>query len=676
MTTISLSIAYDQQKLGLLLGAVALVAAPHVQNLGPAVMAYFALVAAWRGAALYRKVSLPSKAVLFVLTLGGAAVVFWQYHRFWGQEAGSSLFIVMLGLKLMELKNLRDAYLVVFLAFFVALTQYLFSQSIPMAAYTLAVVVLLVAAMIGLNSNADFPVRARLKMAGSMVAQALPVMLLLFVFFPRIPGPLWTLPDDHSAAKSGLSDTMSPGSVSRVAQSPETAFRVDFEGEPPPAKLRYWRGPVFWRSNGVSWSLSPEIPLNPSRQPVFDGQSFTYTVTLEPHQQRWIYALDLPQRFPMEFEETAEYQLMAKDAISERKQYKLSSGTVYTTGPLSRNEAKKGLEVPGTPSARLTELVAGWKAESPEPNQLVARALRYFREEPFFYTLSPPLTTGDPTESFLFETRRGFCEHYAAAFVVLMRLGGVPARVVTGYQGGQWNSVGGFLEVKQSDAHAWAEVWLPESGWTRVDPTAAVAPQRIESGLDVAGQLAGSDLRFNAAERADAKGMRLATLWRRARMLAASIDHAWDSWVLSYDQENQGHLLQWLGAVNWRSVAGWLGLGVGLIGGLAIWLLLPKRRAQTDPAKRIYDQFLDKLARGGFVQQTGEGPRAFAERVARAAPELAEPTGHITRLYLRLRYERSHGPDDLKNLRRLVAALPRRVGAKPNQAHGNDPVPL
>jgi len=669
MTTQTLPLAEDRQKLALLLGAVLLVAAPHAQNLAPAVMAYFALLAGWRAVALYFKAGLPNKALLFLLTLGGVGVVLGHYHRVWGQEAGSSLFIVGLGLKLMEMKNLRDAYLVVFLAFFVALTQYLFSQSIPMAAYTLAVVVVLVAAMIGLNSDAVFPVRARLKMAAGMVAQALPVMLLLFVFFPRIPGPLWRLPDDRHSASTGLSDTLSPGSVSRLAQSQETAFRVDFEGALPPPKLRYWRGPVFMSTNGSRWSLSPEAPLDPARMPRFSGPAYFYTVTLEPHQQRWIFALDLPKSFPGEFTETAEYQLMAKSAVNERKQYRLASGVAYTTGPLSRRESQRALQLPAVQaSERLKALVAGWQAENPDARQLVARALRYFREERFYYTLDPPLTEGNPVESFLFETRRGFCEHYATAFVVLMRLGEVPARVVTGYQGGQWNSVGGFLEVKQADAHAWAEVWLPESGWTRVDPTAAVAPQRIESGLSVATQLPDGELRFNLGERLNNNGFGLENLWQRARMLGASLDHAWDSWVLAYGMENQSRLFQWLGLMDWRSLVGWLALALGLAGAAAVWLVLPKRRASADPAKRLYEQFLDKLARHGWVQQTGEGALAFADRVARAAPELADPTARITALYLRIRYERAHAPDDLAKLRRLVAALPRRKDQKARRA--------
>jgi len=652
-------LASDPQKLGLLLAAVILVASPHALNLAPSVMAFFFLLVIWRSAGLLLGLSLPNKATLFLLTLAGAAIVLGHYHRFWGQEAGSSLFIIGLGLKLMELKASRDAYLVVFLAFFVALTQYLFSQSIPMAGYTLAVVVLLVASMIGLNSTAAFPLRARLKMAASMVAQAVPAMVLLFVFFPRIQGPLWEFPDDSRAAKTGLSDNLSPGSVTRLSLSQETAFRVDFEGSPPPSKYLYWRGPVFSATNGISWSPAYETPLNRDRMPRLSGASHTYTVTLEPHSQRWIFALEMPETIPGEFTQTTDLLLVTKQAVTERKQYRITSRLAYATGPLSESERRRTLQLPARHSDRLAVLVQGWAAENPSPRQLAMRALRYFNEEDFHYTLNPPPTTGDPTESFLLETRRGFCEHFATAFVVLMRLGGVPARVVTGYQGGQWNDIGHFLEVKQAHAHAWAEIWLDETGWTRIDPTAAVAPDRIERGLDMENQLAAGEIRFNLGEgRAGTGGRGWVKFMQGLHMVSASIDHAWTSWILAYDTENQAHFMQSLGLVDWRSMAAWLGAGLCLLGLALAWLILPKRRKSRDPARLAYELCLDKLARRGLVPHTGEGPLRFAERAATASPDLAEPLSQITRLYLRLRYERGHGPNDLKHLRRLVKALP------------------
>jgi transglutaminase-like putative cysteine protease len=658
MTNTKLSLAEDRQKLGWLLGAVALVATPHVLNLAPVVMAYFSLLAMWYFAALYFKVPLPKRALLFLLTLAGAGIVLGHYHRFWGQEAGSSLFMVGLGLKLLEINTQRDAYLVVFLAFFVALTQYIFSQSIPMASYTLLAVVLLVAAMIGLNSNPSFPVKARLKMAVLMVAQALPVMALLFVFFPRIEGPLWELPDDSHAAKTGLGDSISPGSISRLALSQETAFRVDFEGELPAPKLRYWRGPVFWHTNGEKWTLLPTTPLAPGHKPQFADSFHRYLVTLEPHNQRWVFALDLPDIIPAELEQTSDLQLLAKADVTERKQYRLSSGTAYTTGPLNQGDIKKGLQLPANPGTRLEQLVKVWQEENPTPKRLVEKALRYFRDEPFYYTLNPPLLNGNTVESFMFETRRGFCEHFATAFVILMRIGGVPARVVTGYQGGQWNSIGRFLEVKQADAHAWAEVWLPVSGWTRVDPTAAVAPERIEHGVDVETQVALGEIRFNIGDGL-ATDFGLGAAWRRVRMVASTIDHAWDSWVLAYGTENQARLFQWLRLSDWRLLGACMSIGLVLTLLAAGWSILQKRPTHTDPAKRIYQKFAEKIAAHGFTLQRGEGPCSFAERIGKSSPILGKSAASITELYVRIRYEQFHEPNDLAKLRGLVKQLPK-----------------
>jgi len=658
MTTPSLSLAHDPQKLGLLLFAVLLVAMPHVFNLAPTVMVFFAVLVFWRLGGLFFGFFQPNKSWLFVLTLAGAGIVLGYYHRVWGQEAGSSLFIIGLGLKLMELKTQRDAYLVIFLAFFVALTQYLFSQSIPMAGYTLSIVILLVASMIGLNSNAEFPLPARLKMASLMVAQALPAMALLFVLFPRIQGPLWELPDDSQRAKTGLSDNLSPGSVTRLALSQETAFRVDFEGNLPPSKALYWRGPVFWSTNGKSWNTGPEIPLADNRRPSLSGEAFRYSVTLEPHNQRWIFALEMPATVPDEFTETTDYQVLAKDPIVERKQYRMTSQPGYSTGPLSEKEKQRALQLPIKHSERLEALVKDWATENPSPRQLADRALRYFREEKFYYTLSPEATQGDPVESFVLETRQGFCEHYATAFVTLMRLGGVPARVVTGYQGGQWNNIGKFLEVKQADAHAWAEIWLAESGWTRIDPTAAVAPERVERGLDVDNQVSAGAIRFNLGDnRVGRTSKGWEKLWQGVRMFGASIDHAWDSWILAYGTENQLQFMQWLGLLDWRAIVACLGAGLILLGGILAWLILPKQRVIADPVKRVYQRFLAKLARQGLTPETGEGPQRFAERAALAIPDQAESLGLITRLYVKLRYEPSHGPNDLKHFQRLVNAF-------------------
>jgi transglutaminase-like putative cysteine protease len=657
----------QQQNLSLLLAAVALVTAPHFYNLSPWVMVFFTLLLLWRAAVLRHKLKLPGRALLFIATLAGASLVYAAYRRFWGLEAGSALFVMGLGLKLMELKTVRDVYLVIYLAFFVALTQYLFSQTIPMAAYTLSVVVLLVAVMIGCNSGASLSTRARLRLAGLMTLQAMPLMALLFVLFPRIPGPLWQLPEENRSGKSGLSEHFAPGEISRLGLSQDPAFRVDFEGAPPPPAQRYWRGPVFWTTDGRQWrQANPNSSEKPPQVAKAD-KIVRYVMTLEPHYRRWVFALDLPIGVPPTLTQTSDYQVLAASDVDERQRFQLQAALEHATGPLAEAERKAALALPKPASPRLAELVEGWRRESSEPQRLVGLALRFFREQPFFYTLNPPpLTSQDTTDEFIFESQRGFCEHYAASFVVMMRVAGVPARIVTGYQGGHWNSVGKFLEVKQADAHAWAEVWLPESGWTRVDPTAAVAPERIEQGLDVDNQIDAGEIRFNAGrENLSGQALSLSNLWLKSRQAWDSIDHAWSRWILSYGPENQENLLQWLNLLDRRMLSLILLGALLLLAAIGMWILLPKRGRHTDPVLKLHKLFLKKMALRGLALKTGEGQMDFYHRIKAQAPDLQKEAKFITQLYLRLRYERSPQAQDLKRLQRAVNALNPRRRAPP-----------
>ncbi len=652
------SVEANRRSIELLTIAVALVAVPHVFNLAAPVMAFFASLVTWRLAAARRMLQLPGRWILLLLTVAGAALVFGEYHKFYGREAGAALFTVGLGLKLMELRTYRDAYLAIFLAFFVAVTQYLFSQSIPMALYTLMVAVLLVMTLISLNSTPDFTPAQQLRMAGLMVLQALPLMLLLFVLFPRIPGPLWKLPDDEPRATTGLSDTIEPGSIGKLGLSLELAFRAQFDGQPPPPQLRYWRGPVFWQTDGRRWALTREPLKDTSPQVVMSGPAARYTVILEPSQQRWVFALDLPNEFPLELKRSAEFVLHDRNKITERRQFRLASHTQYSTGPLSEAEKERGLQLPDRIDPRLADLIHDWRKSGPGDRDLVDRALAYFRQQPFYYTLNPPLTTGDPVASFLFDTRRGFCEHYATAFVILMRLAGIPARVVTGYQGGLWNPVGRFIEVRQADAHAWSEVWLEETGWTRVDPTAAVAPERIEFGLDVDTQVAVGEIRFNPFDsRSGAGQFELGSALQQARLLWNSLDYQWNLWVLSYGPQNQDNLLRFLGIADWRGLAGWLAVLGGLLLLALALLIIPRRVRTRDPVQIAYGRFLKKLARHGFEKHPSEGASSFCQRVIPFFPEHAEQFRRITDLFQVLRYGRPASLQTLTSLRKLVRQL-------------------
>jgi transglutaminase-like putative cysteine protease len=646
----------DGQTLTLLASALVLAVLPHVFHLNVVVLGFFGGLLVWRLASIRHPGRLPGRTSRALLTLIGGGLVLLLYHRFYGREAGSSLLIVGLGLKLMEMQSRRDIYLIVYLAFFVTVTQYLFSQSIVLAAYTLVVAALLIAVLISMNCGAAFLPAARLRLAGSLIAQAVPIMIVLFIFFPRITGPLWKLPDEGQQASSGLSDTMEPGSISRLALSEAIAFRVNFVGNPPPPNDRYWRGPVFWHTDGRRWRAAAESFL-PAQPVAFSGQPYRYTIVLEPHSQKWVFALDLPANFPEGIALSAEFQLLAKDKISDRKQFALVSYPDYHTGALSERERRLGLQLPAPASERIVTLLSDWKKRVSSPDRLIGEALRFFHDEAFVYTLDPPTTGEKPIETFLFETRKGFCEHYATSFVYLMRAAGIPARVVTGYQGGQWNPVGRFLEIRQTDAHAWAEVWLPDNGWMRVDPTAAVAPERIVRGFDLERQMEAGRAVFNPFRGLAKDAHFLAGTLRQARLVWASVDHAWHVRVLSYDAENQNRFLSPLGGVDWKALLFWLTVSLTLIAVLTSLFILRRKRPPADPTVRAYARFCRKLARKGLPKNPGEGALDFSRRARAAFPDAGKGIEDITDKYLSARYGPTPNEEDVRQLERRVRAF-------------------
>jgi transglutaminase-like putative cysteine protease len=633
-----------------LAAALATVLLPHVLHLPPWVLLLSLGGVAWYGWAALGDHRLPPAWLRAILALGAAAAVYATQHTLFGRDAGVSLLVVMAGLKLLELRSHRDAMLVIFLAYFLIVTQFLFSQEIPMAAYLFAAVFMVTGALVALNRegrSGDPWEPARV--AGRLLLQALPLMLVLFLLFPRVPGPLWSLPRDAHSGQTGLSDRMEPGSISRLSQSDAVAFRVAFEGAAPPPGERYWRGPVLWSYDGRAWTpgwISNRGASGDELQPL--GGAVSYTLTLEPHNQPWLLALDVPAAAPERTRLTADLRLQSRRPVTERLRYRATSYTEYRAGTrLLVLERAMALRLPESGDPRTRALARELRSASSNDPDLVRRALARFREQPFVYTLTPPLLGQDPVDGFLFETRRGFCEHYAGAFVFLMRAAGIPARVVTGYLGGEANTLSDYYIVRQSDAHAWAEVWLPEQGWVRVDPTAAVAPQRVERGLQAA-VAEGEPLPvFRRTDQQWLRDLRLA--WD-------TLNSRWNAYVLGYGPELQRDFLALLGLAG----LGWLGLGLAGVAGagilvllISLWLLRRGDRVR-DPVVRSYARFCARLARAGLARETGEAPRTFAGRVAQARPDLAEPVARITSLYESLRYGPRPTEAAARELKRLV----------------------
>jgi transglutaminase-like putative cysteine protease len=643
-----------------LMGAIALAVLPHLPNLPLWTSAGFALLFAWRLGLVFSGRGLPGTPLRLVAAAACTAGVIAEYDTVFGREAGVALLVLFLGLKLMEMRARRDLFVVIFLCFFVLLTGFFQSQSPWAAVVSAAAVVALLGAMVTMQfGQREATIARRFRLVAGVVAQAVPIAAVLFVLFPRINGPLWGLPNDAQSGRTGISDTMAPGQISKLAQADDVAFRVAFSGPPPDPSRMYWRGPVLGHFDGRVWrAVRRELgdaPVPRAELPP-GGQTVRYQTTLEPHSARWLFALETPVELPrapgLAVAMSPEFDMRSAEPVVGRLRYESASRPDARIGlnetRLSRQE---WLQLPPGEARRTMEMAARWHAEDSDPDRLVARALAMFRDNAFRYTLEPPLLDADPVDRFLFETRAGFCEHYASAFVVLMRALDIPARVVTGYLGAEPNERDGYWIVRQADAHAWAEVWIETQGWVRVDPTAAVSPDRIERGSRTLVQrgLAGRDAAADAPE-----------FLRRWRMSLDALTHGWNQWVLNYDRTRQKALLSSLGldATDPRAIAAAIGGALALaLGAVALVTLRPRR--PRDPVERAYAHFCEQLAAIGAPRARDETPSRYLHRIDRLLePAEASLARDIVAAYNRLRYDPATAtPERVRDLRRLVEAF-------------------
>ena len=612
------------------LGALLLAAqVPQAVHLNPFWAALFGvMLVALRFALLHRDRSRPTAKparipswalVLFAIVLALAIRDSYQ-GTLLGRDPCVAMLYVLAGLKFLEARSLRDATLIVSVAMALLITPFFYDQSMLAAAAAVPGILLMGGTLDALARPGaeDFEFEAwgsAIRRTLVMIAQGLPVALLLFVLFPRLAGPLWGLPKD-AIAQTGLSDTMSPGSISQLSQSADVAFRVDFDRDPPAPRDRYWRGPVLSNFDGRTWT---PLPLRGGEAPVtLEGPSISYTVQLEPNGQRWLFALDLPASLPTllavsgdDGKDTIgfasrERQLVSRAHVTQPIRYRVTSvlRTSYPTASAREADIDRALP-PGNP--RTVAFARDLRARHPDDADYVRTVLRHFRDEPFVYTLSPPLYLGEPVDEFLFGGQRGFCEHYASAFVVLLRAAGIPARVVTGYQGGEVNPRGGYLIVRQSDAHAWAEAII-DGQWRRFDPTAAVSPLRIERGLGAA-LPAADDVPLLA---------RLDGGWLKSVQLAwDALNHQWHRNVVDFDFNRQRELWRRLALdryAPWQVVAAVA--GIAGIWAMAVLAWLAQKRRRQERALVLWEEVCRRLARAGLARAPHEGPLAYADRAA------------------------------------------------------------
>ncbi len=601
-----------------LLLVVAWVVLPQVGNLPLWCSLLAAGVLLWRGWLAWTSQPLPGKWLLLgmlVITVGATLLT---HRTLLGRDAGVTMIVVLVALKTMELRARRDAFVIFFLSFFTMLTNFFFSQSLLTAAMMLVALLGLLTALV----NAHMPVGKppllqAAKTAGGMALLGAPIMAVLFVLFPRV-APLWGIPGDAMSGRSGLSASMQVGTIASLALDDTIAMRIKFAGNPPAQRDLYFRGPVFSRFDGREWrplrsqtaNLRSQMPSNLA----VSGSPVRYEVTLEPTNRPWIFVMDAAAATPrvpgIEPVMTSELQWLTDRPVTDIVRYQAESYTEFRHGPLRGGTLLEYTELPRGFNPGTLNLAARLRGENPggDAIALSQAALQLLRTGGYTYTLEPGVYGEHTADEFWFERKEGFCEHIASAFVVLMRAAGVPARVVTGYQGGERNALDGFWVVRQSDAHAWAEVWQEGRGWMRVDPTSAVSPGRV-----------GSLQRLQPPRGVIASAFGTVSPDLAASLRAAweAVNNGWNQWILNYTQSKQLNLLKDIGfeSPSWEDLS-YVLLGIIIFVSLAgaAWTLW--ERSRHDPWLRLLARAQRELQKAGVDVKATSPPRQIAEIVA------------------------------------------------------------
>ena len=622
------------ERLAWITACLALTLLADVGTLPTWILAIVGAAAAIRLALAARGRDAPPRSIRLGVSALAIGLLFLQFRTFNGLSAGSALLSLIAGLKLLETQTRRDIYVIAMIIYFLSLATLLQSESFWLFSYLIGVCWLTTSTLLRLTSSArvsDW--RASVRYAGRILAQALPLAAAFWLFFPRFDGPLWHLPDDGRGATSGLSDTMSPGDITDLALSDEVAFRVRFSAGTPSPGERYWRGPVLHDFDGHTWRRTDSGPI---RAPplLFHGPAYRYTVSLEPNQHHWIFVLDWPSEWSTaDAFLTSDYMLVQPTAIAQPVDIVATSyPQVQATSPLNAVMRGRDTRLPPGRNPRSIRLAQELRNAHPDDRDYVHAVLQMFRQEPFFYTLTPPRLAEDSVDGFLFDSKRGFCGHYASAFATLMRAVGIPARVVTGYHGGTFNRFADYWILRQSDAHAWDEIWIEDQGWVRIDPTSMIAPERVERGLNDM-VLAGQPLMSRWQQR---------TPWLTdTRLRLDALRLLWRERILGFDEHSQEKLLSTLHVPDPDGQKIAIALALCLILGMS-WLtwavhreLRPRIR---DPVSRAYERLCRRLAAIGLPRMPYEGAEAFAARVAAKRPDLGSRVIALCRRYTELRY--------------------------------------
>lgn len=635
---------------------------PHISHAPIWLWAIWLGVMLWRWEIFRGAWDFPGVWVKLVLMLVAGIGLAVSYGGSFGKDAMVSLLLVAFMLKLLELRRRRDMLVLCYLGYFVAATQFLFFSNILAGIYGLFSIAVVTATLLSAHQSlGQYRFWRTLKSTSLLLLQAFPLMLILFLVAPRI-GPLWAVPQETNSASTGMSDSVAPGDIANLARSNALAFRVSFEGAAPAPRELYWRGLVLSDFDGRQWRQSqrqqmeqlvdwPGRPESAWRDQIrYLGGSTTYEIILEPSRRPWLFSLSAPAQWSEQIGLGPEFRLQKREPIFQRTKYQVTSYLDYRYQPtgLADWEWRQELQLPGESNPQTVEQARTWRREAASDQALIDRLLNHYRAS-FRYTLQPQTLGRHTVDEFLWQTQEGFCEHFASSFVFFLRAAGIPARVVVGYQGGELNPLENYWMVRQREAHAWAEVWQEGRGWVRYDPTAAVAPERIEQGLD--------DSLSTEQEYLEGEFGGDIALLNQLRLRWDLVNYRWSRWVLEYDQGLQSDLLSdWLGGTDpWR-IALFVVLGGGFVMGLIVLVLLWRQRARyAHPGDRYYALFCRKLARQGLARHSGEAPRDYARRVSEHNPALADQVRRVTHCFELVNYAGNRAA--LADLRRAVREL-------------------
>jgi transglutaminase-like putative cysteine protease len=650
-----------------LIAGLSLSMLPIARELPLWLTAIWLFVVLWRIQIFRGNWQLPSKLNKTVLVLVCVAGLFQSFGSMLGLEPMASLLCCALLLKLLEMQSRRDALLIVFLSYFVIALQFLFSQFLEALLIGVVCLWIVTTALLVLNQpeGHHYPSRS-LKLSGRMLLHSLPLMALLFLIMPRI-GSLWSMPTPRHSGVTGVSDSMSPGDFSNLSRSGGVAFRVSFSGVTPKQQELYWRGLVFSDFDGRRWQPSSAQKKSASwllwgnhKKPTSKtklqsssesdsvdtfksakdllARPVDYTIIFEPTQQLWLYSLMLASDFStssdVDIVRADASLLLADEPIRSRFEYSVSSHLQYQIGiNLSREEREHNLQLPISYNPESSRIAKQWRATASDDHAYIKRVLDLYHAE-FEYTLEPPVLGQHTVDEFLWQTKQGFCEHFASSFVVMMRAAGIPARVVAGYQGGEYNKLENYYVVHQYDAHAWTEVWLQDQGWVRFDPTAAVSPERIRQSL--------GDLSANFVESWFSLGRyRQFSLINDLRMQWDALNYRWHKSVMGFDGEAQSDLLaDWLNGVTpLKMVLVVLGSGGTILTLMTLHLWWRGRPSPVSETIKAYMKLERILKRKGFIRAIGESPSDFAGRVSVKVPAIEVTLLRLTLLFEQAQYE-------------------------------------